>query len=177
MPAFDPWLTATRGMGKIVDCFRSHEDVKRSNHPQVSFVAWGKYANQITENHQLAYGLGENSPLQKIYDLDGYVLLLGVGYGNNTSLHLSENHAKNRPTFHTGAPIMENGKRVWKEFEDFETDDEEFEEIGKQFEKQHAVHIQKIGNATAKLMKQKELVDFGTQWFKNSQNSQANLKS
>ena len=165
MPAFDPRLTATRGMGKIVDCFRSHKDVLRSNHPQVSFVAWGKYADQITKDHQLAYGLGENSPLQKIYHLDGYILLLGVGYGNNTSLHLSENHAKNRPIFHTGAPIIENGKRVWKEFEDFDTDDEEFEEIGKLFEVEYEVHVRKVGNATTRLMKQKELVDFATKWF------------
>ena len=166
MPPFDPRVTPTREMGKVVDCFRSFKDVGRSNHPHVSFGAWGGDVVKIIENHQLAYGLGENSPLQKIYDLDGHVLLLGVGHGNNTSLHLSENHAKTRPVFLTGAPIMENGKRVWKEFEDFEPDDGEFEEIGKHFEEEYEVCVGKVGNATAKLMKQRELVDFGTQWFK-----------
>jgi len=166
MPAYDANLTATRGMGKIVDCFRSHPDVVRSNHPQVSFCAWGKYADEITKNHQLAYGLGEHSPLQKIYDLDGYVLLFGVGYSNNTSLHLAENHAKNRPTFRTGTPIIEHGVQVWKEFEDYDTDDEYFEEIGKLFEEKHDILIGAVGNATCRLMKQRTLVDFGTDWFK-----------
>jgi len=38
----------------------------------------------------IAFGLGNESPLAKIYDLDGYVLLLGVDHDKNTSLHLAE---------------------------------------------------------------------------------------
>jgi len=35
----------------------------------------------------------ENSPLARVYDRDGDVLLLGVGHDSNTSLHLAEHRA------------------------------------------------------------------------------------
>jgi aminoglycoside 3-N-acetyltransferase len=80
-----------------------------NNHhgPQVSFAAWGQRAAQITANHSLTMGMGNESPLARIYDLNGYVLLLGVGHANNSSFHLGQYRAGVRPV------IMEGG-RFWK---------------------------------------------------------------
>lgn len=60
----------------------------RSDHPARSVCAWGKHAAYLTENHDLSNIFGDGSPIGKLYELNGKVLLLGTGYGKNTSLRL-----------------------------------------------------------------------------------------
>ncbi|WP_042350154.1 AAC(3) family N-acetyltransferase [Bacillus massiliogorillae] len=165
MPPFDPQTTPTLAMGKIVECFRTYEGVVRSYHPTCSFAAWGKHSHYITSEHSLAFSLCEESPLQKLYNLNASILLIGVGYDNNTSLHLAECFADSCYSCQQGSPIIENNVRVWKEYEDFIYDVEPFNEIGSEFEKNYPVSIGKVGMAECRLIPQKPLVDFATKWL------------
>jgi len=166
MPAYRPEVTPTRGLGIIPEVFRKFPDVLRSDHPCLSFTAWGKEAEAITADHKLDYALGNSSPLAKIYDRKGKVLLIGVGHDSNTSLHLAEYRADFDLRIKIfGSSILKDGKNVWTQYQDIEFNDDLFPAIGKEYESEHKYSRAAIGQAEAKLFKQNEIVDFAVNWL------------
>lgn len=168
MPAYDPDMTPTWRMGAIPECFRKQRGTVRSMHPQLSFAARGRFAAFVAADHGYAFGLGEQSPLARVYELDGWVLLLGVGHGNNTSLHLAESRAafKGKTEVTARAPVTAGGERQWIAYRELDYDSSDFAQIGQAFgEQTDAVRQGAIGSAQSLLMPQRALVDFGIGWM------------
>lgn len=167
MPAYDRALTPTFRMGVIPETFRKQTGVQRSANPDASFAAWGKHAQRIIADHALFPLFGERSPLARVYDLEGWVLLLGVGHDKNTSLHIAEGRARiPHGTIHLGSPMMVDDVRQWVAFDDMDWDDSDFVRLGAEFARETGLQREgKIARANALLMPQRALIDYAVPWM------------
>lgn len=87
---FDPATTpAASDLGVVADAFWRLPGVKRSDHPE-AFAAVGSHAAYILSDPLPLPPHIPESPVGRVHDLDGQVLLLGVGHDADTTLHLAE---------------------------------------------------------------------------------------
>lgn len=169
-PAYDKEVTPAIGMGAVAEMFRKWPGAKRSDHPARSIAAVGKHAEYITQGHDLSTIFGESSPVAKLYELDGSVLLIGVGYEKNTSLHLAETRASfsSKRFADESSAITINGKREWVTYTTQVLDDEDFVQLGKTYDAEKHTKIHKVGNADVRFIRQRPLIDWTVEWMEKN---------
>jgi aminoglycoside 3-N-acetyltransferase len=143
-------------------------------------AALGARAEWITADHPLQYGYGVGSPLAKLVDAEGKVLLLGSPFDTVTLLHYAENVARvpDKRVVRYRAPMLEGGKRVWKEVEEFDTSngivdwkgEDYFGLITRQFiaENGTGVSSHRVGHAETHLLDAGRLHRFGVAWMERN---------
>jgi aminoglycoside N3'-acetyltransferase len=109
---FDPLTTPVRDdLGILPELFWRQPGVLRGNHFD-GFAAIGPHAEEIVSAPLKLPPSAPGSPISVIHDLDGQVLLLGVGHDSSTMLHLAElmGGAPYRVPHHY--TVIENGQKV-----------------------------------------------------------------
>jgi aminoglycoside 3-N-acetyltransferase len=126
LPAFDP-LTARsqRDNGALVELFRTFPGSLVNSHV-ARFVVWGKHAAHLISKQPWSYAFGRESALERFVELNGHIVLLGCDHDTVTFLHYAE-HILDVPGKRIArykVPVAENGNRVWREMEEFDTSGE-----------------------------------------------------
>ncbi|MBX3064271.1 MAG: aminoglycoside 3-N-acetyltransferase [Anaerolineae bacterium] len=173
-PPFDPAIArSVRDYSILAEFLRTFPATQRSLNPEASMVANGARAAWITADHPLNYGYGAGSPLAKLVEAQGSVLLLGSPLDNITLLHYAEYRAKMRQknVIHYQCPILRDGKTVWVDIEDYSTgdphDDYSFEQIVLDYLAQGKGRRGTVGSAQSYLFEAADLADFAISWLES----------
>lgn len=183
-PPFDPRTSrAVRAWGVVTEIFRTWPGTVRSNHPDSSFCANGHHARYFTENHSLYYGFGKDSPLEKLIDAGGKILLLGAPFNSITLLHHSEDRANvlNKPVIRYSMPMRNrSGLTEWRLIEEFDTNlgigpgcpdsNTYFDKILSEFIGSFSLPEHCVGNARTFLLDSANLNRFSVRWLEKHLN-------
>jgi aminoglycoside 3-N-acetyltransferase len=181
-PAFDPEVSqAAREYGRLPERIRTWPNARHSSHPECRFSALGARAEWITADHPLDHPYGPGSPLAKLVDDGGSVLMLGAPLETITLLHLAEELAQvdGKKVVHYSCPINTASGVEWISVEDIDTSNgafpyervvgerDSFEVIAAEALRAGVGTSGAVGTSTSHLFPAVELVRFAVSWIES----------
>lgn len=182
-PAFDPATAGVwRGFGLLNAFLCAAPGAVRSAHPDASMVAVGARAGALIGEHRLGQAFGPGSPLERLVEMGGKVLLLGAPLDAVTVLHYAEAIAdipgKRRVTYEM--PMLdEAGAKVWRRTEEFDSNGilACFAEAGAMDAVETIAHLYvgegrgrsgRVGRAACHLFDAGDIVVYGKDWLERN---------
>ena len=144
---YQPKLSLPKYSDPFVRQFLRNDGIVRSYHPLYSFAAWGKYAKVICRRHPLHFGLNEESPLGRICDLNGYVLLLGTSFEKACIHALAQYRSQRLPICIRRLPVEKNTSLLWKDVLDYRLDHSRISAVQEMMEDRRTISYSYLGNA------------------------------
>ncbi|WMT88831.1 aminoglycoside 3-N-acetyltransferase [Pelagibacterium sp. 26DY04] len=114
-----------RDNGIFPEFLRTTPGAVRSANPGASMTAIGARADWLTKDHPLDYGYGPGSPLAKLVEAGGKVLMIGAPLDTMTLIHHAEHLAQlpDKRIKRCEVPFATAGGVVWRMSEEFDTAD------------------------------------------------------
>lgn len=125
LPPFDAATARSqRENGALVELFRTWPGSIVNAHV-ARFVVWGKQAQYLISQQPWSYAFGHGSALERFAAVGGRILLLGSDHDTVTFLHHAEHIGEfpGKRVARYRVPVEENGLRVWREMEEYDTAD------------------------------------------------------
>jgi aminoglycoside 3-N-acetyltransferase len=176
VPGFDPALTrGARDNGVLPEFLRTTPGALRSGNPGASVAALGAKAGWLTRDHPLDYGYGPGSPLARLVEAKGKVLMLGAPHDTMTLMHLAEHLAElpGKRVFRREVPFATPAGVVWRWVEEFDTADPVTDMLPEDFiERIVDAYVAtgkgrrgKVGDAPSLLVDAADILPFGVAWL------------
>src|SRR5688572_3669948 len=155
---FDGTKAACLGVGVVADTFWRLPGVLRSDNPH-AFAAIGPKAAEITAPHSLDVPHGVDSPVGRIHELDGQVLLLGVGHDGDTTIHLAEALAGVRYRRRKYLTVLKGGRPTRYEYGETDHCCENFSLVDRWLDEARLQRRGSVARGEARLARSRDIVD------------------
>ena len=155
---FDPRTTAAAAdLGVVADTFWRLPGVRRSEHVH-AFAAAGPAAERILADPLPLPPHIPESPVGRVHQLDGQVLLLGVGHDADTTLHLAELLAPVRYGVTKHCTIIRDGRPVRLDYRENDHCCERFALADEWLRTRGLQREGRVGHAHARLARARDIV-------------------